>query len=159
MGSTGATGIGRVSRANYPAQNQQNTCRIVLLPAGVFLSPRTGHIGKRALPFHLTATPCQVCCRLPACQKEHRAPCSRHFCKGHGVLCNHENTHAAGAYSPFVFSAREAFKIANTETPTSANTAAHILASPRAESTSTPSLIASANTMFCRTIFSVFCAM
>lgn len=44
--------------------------------------------------------------------------------------------------------ARIAFKIAITETPTSANTAAHILAYPKAPKINTKNLIPKANTMF-----------
>ena len=48
--------------------------------------------------------------------------------------------------------AREAFKIASTITPTSANTASHRFARPKGVNMSTNSFTARANTMFCRTI-------
>ena len=51
-------------------------------------------------------------------------------------------------YSRGAFSARMAFRMASTITPTSANTASHILAMPSAPSTSTSAFTASANTMF-----------
>ena len=57
------------------------------------------------------------------------------------------------------FSARVALMIARKATPTSANTAAHIFAKPRAPSTITMILTASANTMFCCTIRTVFLAI
>ena len=46
-----------------------------------------------------------------------------------------------------------------TDTPTSANTAAHMLTRPTAQSTSTNSLTVSANTTFCFAIASVFLAI
>lgn len=56
----------------------------------------------------------------------------------------------------FVFSARIAFKIAITETPTSAKTASHIFAMPSAPRSKTRSFTPNAKTMFCRTMRSVF---
>ncbi len=54
------------------------------------------------------------------------------------------------------FNVRIAFKIAITETPTSANTASHILATPNAPRSSTSAFIKSAKTIFCFTILKVF---
>ena len=51
------------------------------------------------------------------------------------------------------------FKIAMTDTPTSANTASHILAIPNAPSISTIAFTPSANTIFWCTMESVFLAI
>ena len=49
--------------------------------------------------------------------------------------------------------------MAKTETPTSAKTAAHIVASPKALKTKTPILTVIAKTIFCLTIFIVLLEM
>ncbi len=59
-------------------------------------------------------------------------------------------------FSYFSFSARMEFRIAMTETPTSAKTASHILVAPKAPSDNTIAFTPSAKTMFCFTINSVF---
>ena len=86
---------------------------------------------------------------------------------GNLIICKLSNFHTKGARELFpdalplssVLSARIAFSIAITETPTSANTASHIFAIPAAPSMRTRALTARANTMFCFTILSVFLAI
>lgn len=50
---------------------------------------------------------------------------------------------------------RVAFKIANTDTPTSANTASHIVAIPNAPRVKKMALTPNAKIIFCHTIFFV----
>lgn len=59
-------------------------------------------------------------------------------------------------YNFFVFNARKEFNTAMTVTPTSANTASHMVATPNALSTSTMAFIDKASQMFCFAILNVF---
>lgn len=106
--------------------------------------------------------PIHACsCPIPTCIHSLRQDPSSAFSAPNGSCLLYGLYHAGicAARPHFTLSARMALSMASTMTPTSANTAHHMLAKPSAPSSSTMPFTPSANTMFWRTMPMVLRAM